>query len=126
MAKDVKVTLNTSSPSEQLIAKASAEVVLTDPGGRVIKLRRPGVLAQFRLVEALGDTAQNAVYMGMVMPLIFVAEIDGDTVTPPNTKREVEALIQRLDTEGVNFVAVSVQEQFGRPDPEQDKAALKN
>lgn len=123
MSEPVKVSIN---PTEQVIAKANAEVVVTDPNGRSIKLKKPGVLAQFRLVEALGDTAQNAVYMGMVMPLIFVAEIDGDPVFPPNTKREVEALIQRLDTDGVNFVAQTVQEKFGKTDPEQDKAALKN
>ena len=123
MSEPVKVSIN---PTDQIIAKANAEEVVTDPNGRAIKLKKPGVLAQFRLVEALGDTAQNAVYMGMVMPLIFVAEIDGDPVFPPNTKREVEALIQRLDTEGVNFVAQTVQEKFGQTDPEQDKAALKN
>ncbi len=123
MTDNVKVTLN---PTTEVIAKANAEAVVTDPAGRSIKLKKPGVLAQFRLVEALGDTAQNAVYMGMVMPLIFVAEIDGDPVLPPNTKREVEALIQRLDTEGVNFVAQTVQEKFGQSDPEKDKATLKN
>lgn len=123
MTETVKVSIN---PTEQIIAKANAEEVVTDPKGRPIKLKKPGVLAQFRLVEALGDTAQNAVYMGMVMPLIFVAEIDGDPVFPPNTKREVEALIQRLDTEGVNFVAQTVQEKFGQTDAEKDKAALKN
>lgn len=123
MNDTVKVTLN---PTTEVIAKANAEVVVTDPNGRSIKLKKPGVLAQFRLVEALGDTAANPVYMGMVMPLIFVAEIDGDPVLPPNTKREVEALIQRLDTEGVNFVATTVQEKFGQSDPEKDKATLKN
>lgn len=123
MTEPVKVSIN---PTEQIIAKANAEEVVTDPKGRSIKLKKPGVLAQFRLVEALGDTAQNAVYMGMVMPLIFVAEIDGDPVFPPNTKREVEALIQRLDTEGVNFVAQTVQDKFGQTDAEKDKAALKN
>jgi hypothetical protein len=123
VADSVKVTLN---PTAEIIAKANAEIIVTDPSGRVIKLKKPGVLAQFRLVEALGDTAQNAVYMGMVMPLIFVAEIDGDAVMPPNTKREVEALIQRLDTDGVNFVAQAVQDNFGQADPEKDKANLKN
>lgn len=123
MTEPVKVSIN---PTEQVIAKANAEEVVTDPKGRSIKLKKPGVLAQFRLVEALGETAQNAVYMGMVMPLIFVAEIDGDPVFPPNTKREVEALIQRLDTDGVNFVAQTVQDKFGQTDPEKDKAALKN
>jgi hypothetical protein len=123
MNDTVKISIN---PTEQIIANANAEEVVTDPKGRTIKLKKPGVLAQFRLIEALGDTAQNAVYMGMVMPLIFVSEIDGEAVFPPNTKREVEALIQRLDTDGVNFVAQIVPEKFGKTDAEKDKAALKN
>lgn len=127
MNDPVKVTLNeTPTPTQQVVAKAVSEVIETDPKGRVIKFRKPGVLAQFHLIEALGVTAQNPVYMGMAMPLLFVAEIDGDPVMPPNTKREVEALIQRLDTEGVNFVAETVQEKFGQQDPEKDKATLKN
>ena len=64
--------------------------------------------------------------MGMVLPLIFVASIDGDQVFMPNTKREVEALISLLDEDGVSAVVNGVQEHFGQSDPERDKAALKN
>lgn len=113
-------------PSMQAVAKAAAEHVITDAKGRAIKLKKPGVLAQFRLIEALGDSAKNEVYMAMVLPLIFVVEIDGDMVLQPNTKREVEALIQRLDEEGVAAVVNSVQQHFGSSNPDADKAALKN
>ena len=114
------------TPTEQVIAAAAQEHVVTDSAGRVFKLRKPGVLAQFRLVEALGgETASNPVYMGMVFPLIFVAEISGDPVATPTTKRQVEALIQRLDTDGVNFVAQKVEELFGQQTPDEDKNRLK-
>lgn len=118
----VKVTLN---PSDQVIQQANAEVTVTDTRGRVFRLKKPGVLAQFRLIEALGETAKNEVYMGMVLPLIFVTAIDDDLVYQPRSKSEVEALIQQIDEDGIAAVMTGVQEHFGKSDPEADKAALK-
>lgn len=118
----VKVTLN---PSEQVVQQANVEAVVTDERGRTIKLKKPGVLAQFRLIEALGETAKNEVYMGMVLPMIFVVSIDDEPVYQPATKREVEALIQQLDEDGIAAVMAGVQDNFGKTDPEADKAALK-
>lgn len=115
MNDKVKVTLN---PSDQIVQQANAETTVTDKRGRVIKLKKPGVLAQFRLIEALGDTAKNTVYMGMVLPLIFVTAIDDDPVYLPASKREVEALIQRLDEDGIDAVLQGVQANFGSEDPE--------
>ncbi|MDA8256527.1 MAG: hypothetical protein M0Z99_12955 [Betaproteobacteria bacterium] len=121
-----KLTMKDATPSEELIAKAAREATVTDSAGRTITLKKPGVLAQYRLVEVLGDSSKNEVYMGMTMPLIFVSAIDGEPVPQPSTKREVEALIQRLDDHGIAAVMDGVQQNFGTPDPEADKAALKN
>ena len=121
------ITLNAVTPSAELIASALKEVVVTDVRGRAIKLRKPGVLAQYRLIEALGDVAQNPVYVGMVLPIIFVTEIDGDPVSPPRSKIQVEALISRLDEAGINAIAAAVQENFGvSADAEETKIAIKN
>lgn len=118
--------IDESTPSAQVIAQANAEVIVTDASDRTIKLKKPGVLAQYRLIDALGESAKNRVYTSMVLPLIFVAEIDGEPVSVPNTKLEIEALIQRLDEAGINAVNKGVAEHFGGGDPEADKAALKN
>lgn len=132
MSPKVKVTVNPTpsptgpTPTEQIIAKAAAEVVITDARGRSITLRKPGVLAQFRLVEALGDTARNEVYMGMVMPLLYIASIDGEPAFPPTRKSEVEALIQQLDEDGISAISEAVFENFGKSNPDAEKAALKN
>lgn len=119
------VTLQ-ETPSAQLVAKAAATTECIDAAGRTITLKKPGVLAQFRLIEALGDTAKNEVYTSMVLPLIFVSAIDGDPVVPPTRKGEVEALIQRLDEDGIAAVVKAVQEHYGKSNPEADKATLKN
>lgn len=121
MEQDVKVTL---TPSEQVVAKA-AEFAVIDESGRVIKLKKPGVLAQFRLVEVMGETAKNQTYMGMVLPLIYVTAIDDQPVFQPTSKLQVEALIQRLDEHGVNAVMEGVSANFGNSNPEADKAELK-
>jgi hypothetical protein len=123
---DPKVTINPeSTPSAQLMAQAAAEVEVIDARARIIKLKKPGVLAQYRMIELVGDSAKNEVYMAMVMPLIFVTAIDGDPVYQPAKKSELEALIQRLDEDGIAAVMAGVQENFGKSDPEKDAAALK-
>lgn len=127
MNNEAEITMiNNESPSAELIAAAKREATVTDSLGRVIRLKKPAVLAQFRLVEALGETSKNQVYMGMVMPLIFVAQIDGEAVPAPTSKLQVEALIQRLSDEGVRAVMEAVNENFGTPNPDADQAALKN
>jgi hypothetical protein len=127
MSEELKVTLNqTPTPTEEVIAKAKGEASVVDSKGRVIKIKKPGVLAQYRLIEVLGQTASNATYMNMVMPLIYVAEIDGEVVFMPKTKREIEALIQRLDEEGINAVMDAVHANYGAQNAEEDKAAIKN
>jgi hypothetical protein len=118
-----KVTIK---PSDQVVNQAHKEISVTDGNGRVISLKKPAVLTQYRLIEMLGDAARNQVYMGMVVPLIYVSAIDGEPVFVPTTKRELEALIQRLDEEGIEAVMMGVQENFGNIDPEKDKADLKN
>ncbi len=114
------------TPTQHALAKSQEAVTVADAKGRRITLKRPGVLAQFRLIEALGpETAKNETYVNMVIPVIFVAEIDGDPVVLPASKREVEALIQRLDESGLSAVMVGVRDHFGSSDPEADKAAIK-
>ncbi|KAJ8134849.1 hypothetical protein OY671_011938 [Metschnikowia pulcherrima] len=106
----------TDAPETAKALVAPAPVNVTDDAGRSITSRKPGVSAQFRLVEAMGDSARNQVYMGMIVPLLFVAAIDGEEVSEPGTKGEVEASIKRLDEHGVQAVMVGVQEHFSVTD----------
>lgn len=120
-----RVTVHTT-PSQELVQQASKAAEITDRRGRKFKLVKPSVLAQYRIVKVVGaDTAANQTYMMMIMPLLFVQEIDGETVMFPNSELELEALIQRLDDDGVEAVALGVQENWGNQDPEADKAAIK-
>lgn len=102
-----KVTINhdAPTPSQQIVAAAAAEVVVKDAKGRALTLRRPGILAQFRLIEAMGaESAANEVYRTMCLPLLYLAAIDGDFIIQPTNKMQLEALIQRVEEDG--FVAL--------------------
>lgn len=113
-------------PSEEVIQQAIQATAVTDTAGRVLTLQKPGVLAQFRMIKMLGDAAQNQVYVGMVLPLMFVTAIDGEPVARPSTERELDALIQRLDEHGVLAVAEGVQKHFGGAAAQGDETSLKN
>jgi hypothetical protein len=85
----------------------------TDAKGRVFTVRKPDFLAQFRLVEVLGQSAQNDMYMRMVGPLTFIGAIDGDQIPLPTSKAQLEALIKRVGEEGYVAVVECVAEKFG-------------
>lgn len=128
MSGKPKVTIvdQAQSPAAQALQKANEEVVIKDSKGRSITLKQPGVLAQFRMMEALGDElSRNSAYMMMSLPMLFITSIDGDPVYQPKTKLEHEALIQRLDHHGIDAVVMGVREHFGAPDPEKEKNTIK-
>jgi hypothetical protein len=83
-------------------------------GGKAITIKRPHVLAQYKLVEAIGDSAENRVYLNMCIPLMWVAAIDGNPVPQPNTKLQIEGLISRLDEEGISAVSKDIDLHFSR------------
>ncbi len=111
-----KVTINPTSEQVQGNMSGDGSMVVFDAKGRSIKIAEPDFLSQFRLTEAVGKSADNAQYMNMVRPLLYVREIDGDHVFAPNTKVEVEALIKRLGAEGYNALANALVEKFTNED----------
>lgn len=125
MNDQVKVTLDPQTPTQQAVAKASQTFNVADSLGRVITLKNPGVLAQFHLIRALGEDAENRVYVRMVMPLIYVSAIDGEMVLPITKKSEIDAVIKRLDEHGIAATLEGMEKHFGLSDPEADQAAIK-
>ena len=122
----MEINLNPETPTEQLIDNAQRVTRFADSKGRAIAIKDPGVLAQFELIKMVGaEAAKNEVYMNMILPMIFVCEIDGDPVPMPSSKLTLDALIQRLGHHGVTAVAEHVTAAFGANDPEADKAAIK-
>lgn len=107
-----KVTITESSctPSAQILAAANATFEEKDARGRTLTLKKPGLLMQFRLTEAMGpDAAENGAYRAMCFPLMWVTAIDGEPVNQPSTKSEIEALIQRLDDDGFTAIQTGIE-----------------
>ncbi|SDX12751.1 hypothetical protein SAMN05518669_103352 [Variovorax sp. YR634] len=129
--ESLKVTLHEAAeavPSQQVTRDANFTVTVDASDGRKITLRKPGVLAQFKMIEMLGnEAASNQVFVNMVLPVMFVAAIDGEEISRITTRIQLDALIQRLDDAGVEAVMMGVPMHFGSPaDPAATKAAVKN
>lgn len=113
------------APSASIVQDANRVVRVKDRRGRTLGIKRPGVLAQFRLIEIVGgDVARNDVYMGMALPLFWLVEIDGEAIYPPTTKAELEVLIKRVEEEGIEAIVLGISEHFEGRDGTTDQ--LKN
>lgn len=111
-----KIRVNTdASPTAAITKNNEAETI---PAGKLsVTLKKPGILSQYRIVEVVGESAKNSVYMGMIMPLLWVTEIDGLPQPAPTTKRELEALIQRLGEDGVDAIMSHIMAMSGATEP---------
>lgn len=120
-----KVTVK-ETPSEAVINKANELVYVTDSKGRKLGLKQPHFLEEFRIVEALGhELSSNTTYMQMLNPLLFLAEIDGESIAAPRTKLAAEGLIQRAGREGYLAVLKGITQHFA-VDTKEFENAIKN
>ena len=118
MAKVTMREPGTPKPAGAETAVAG-EVVVTDAKGRRLTLKKPALLAEFRIMEAVGpQVAANPTYMQMLMPLLYLSEIDGESIELPKTKREAEALIQLAGHDGYTAVMVGVAKHFKDANPD--------
>lgn len=115
------------TPSQAVVKAANQTVQVTDSAGRVIAIRKPGILQRLRLFELIGgENAKNEMYLGFVSLAAHVASIDGEPVPFPVSKRELEALVARLDDHGLNAVAAAAAEHFSGSLDEEAKERIKN
>ena len=95
-----------ASPSERLIAAATAAPEIVDGRGRRLALRQLTALDKLRLFKAAGSVlAQNAPWVGIALLACSVAAIDDVPVPTPVSEGQIEALVQRLGDAGIAAVA---------------------
>lgn len=129
----------TPTASEEMMKRGIQAEVIPLPDGRKLHVRKPGVLAQFHLIEALGaELGINQAYVQMVMPLTYLGLIeDGDGSRPVSfqNKLQIEGLISELGEHGfdalLSWYAVNVLAPMGDQieavkKAAQEKALLKN
>jgi hypothetical protein len=77
-----------------------------DKAGRLIELRRLGVVEQLRLFKVLGpELSENRAYVGLARVAAAVAAVEGVPVPFPVGEAGIEAVLDRLGEEGVQAVA---------------------
>jgi hypothetical protein len=112
-------------PSDMIVKQAAQQLVVTDETGRTITLRTPKPLQRLRFAAAMGEDSSNRLWYSMVAPLMYIGAIDGEVVNVPTTKREIEALFQRLDDHGLEAASEGVSELLGLVKTEVDEEAAK-
>lgn len=86
---------------------------ITDAKGRVLTLRKIGVVEQLRMLRAIGpDQSANYNYVHLVECIIMVSEIDGVPLPAPTSERQIDANAQRLGDDGVAAVMIERMKQI--------------
>lgn len=125
MAKVTMREPGTDSPSAQIIREAKKAVTVRDAQGREISIKRLLPLDRMKMFEIIGAAnSSNEQYIGYAAIAFCVTAIDGDPVMRPRSKAEIEAIIQRLDDDGINAVSEGAREHF--IDESADIETLKN
>lgn len=112
-------------PSDMIVKQSAQQITVHDEAGRAIALRLPKPLQRLRFAAAMGEDSSNQLWSAMVAPLMYVGAIDGEMVSVPSSKREIEALFQRLDDHGLEAAGEGVRELLGLVVTEVDEAAAK-
>ncbi len=102
------------TPSAAIVQAATKTKTVVDSLGRSITVRKFSALTRMKFAELVGAAAaSNAQYLGVAALAAAVIEIDGDRVAFPTSKRELEALVQRLDDEGIEAIGPALAELAG-------------
>ena len=80
-----------------------------DRSGRMIELRRLGIVEQLRLFKVLGpELSDNRAYVGLARVAVAVAAVDGVPMPFPAGEAGIEAVLERLGEDGVEAVAAQI------------------
>jgi hypothetical protein len=121
-----RVTVHSAeTPTQTIVKAANATVTVKDAKGRSITIKKAGALDKMRLFEVVGsENVTNPAYFGYAMLAYQVVEIDSEPVARPSNKISLEALVQRLEDDGLKVVAEAVEANF--MEAEATKEAIKN
>lgn len=114
------------TPSAAIIKDANRVVTITDVRGRQLSIKNAqDGLKTFRLTRLLGaDGAANTYLMAQAKLYTSVVAINGDpTGCEPTTMLGLEALIARLDEDGLNAIFKGQLKHFGAGGTQDEVAA---
>ena len=94
-------------------ARPVQTVTVTDRGGRKITIRRLTALDRLRTFEALGSKlCDNMLYVSYALSAVCVVAINGEQVSFPSSKLFIEALVSKLDEDGIHAATAAHKEHF--------------
>jgi hypothetical protein len=98
---------NATGPQPPAAAPAIAtNAIVTDARGRTITIIKLGALQKMRLLKAVGPVnSKNDQYMGYAALAASVTAIDGMPEGFPGSEAQIEAIVGRLDQDGLDAVA---------------------
>jgi hypothetical protein len=112
----------------RLRTDADRTVTFGDRFGRQIAIKKVRLSRRLALGDLLGEAASAETRMN-ALAAISIMSIDGAVVPPPNSRLELDALLDRLEAEGVFDVFTRYMAEFAGPaaaDAQTRETALKN
>jgi hypothetical protein len=98
------------APSQTVSRAANATATRIDKRGRKIVVRRFNALQFFRLTKILGAGTDNSATMNLAMTAASVCQIDEDVEFFPHSPIALDAIIQRLDFDGLEAAGDALKE----------------
>lgn len=115
------------TPSQTMVKGAAQTGEKVDSRGRCIIVRRLTSLDRMRLFAAAGpELSKNENWIGLAALAASCVGIDGEQVPKPASRMQIEALVDRLDDDGMEAIAAVYQETFGVTATEDVAATAKN
>ncbi len=116
-----------ATPSQEILERANRIVRVSDARGRTLGVKQPSLLERLRIYELAGaQNAENKVYLGLVGTVLAIAELDGERLPFPATKRELEARVSLVGDEGLAAAGRALAEHFSEPAAADDEETAKN
>ncbi|HYA07485.1 MAG TPA: hypothetical protein VEF90_16490 [Xanthobacteraceae bacterium] len=104
------------SPTQAIVADANRVEYATDSKGRNLGVVRFNASLRRRVLKALSaENGDKGQYFVMAATACCCVSIDGVPVPFPTTELQVDALIDRLDQEGLEAIAITIAEKFSSP-----------
>lgn len=110
------------TPSQAIVNDANRIEYTTDSLGRRLGVKRMSASLKRRVLKALSAPScgkDELLFMAMVA--CSCVEIDGQPVPFPTTELQVDALIDRLEQEGLSAIGIALADKFPVPKEEDVK-----
>jgi hypothetical protein len=106
-----------ASPVNRVTILDDRHASVRDKRGRTIKVRRLGAIDLMRLFKVAGaEHSENRQYMFFAQLAVAVEELNGDHVPFPMTPAQLDAIVGRLDMDGLDAVGDALTELSPKED----------